>query len=492
MPRAAVTLCVFLLCAVFPALPACSHARGSDALTLYAEETGGTIVDGKWVVEHKKSAMGVKDAVTVVLFIEGGLENGSNSHFMMANANNRRMATFYFDETFMGEGPTRCEYILDGQPAIWEEWQASEEVVIIRDAIPFLRTLAGHKKLVVRGYPAKGGRVELAFNIRGIENVLPFIEKEWRTYDQEKADLARVVEAAGGSVVDGKWLLARKKSAMGDRTNIHVSLFREEDVKKDAAPQFSMGCIDSEILVGFDFAESPMQEGLTFFEYKIDDQPIQRDEWRVSDGTVLPLDPISFMNSLAGRKKLVVRGYPLRGASVEMSFNIEGIENVLPLIQNECQVKDIATLAAERLGGSVVEGKWIMLQKKSALDDRTDITVSLPSEESVKKADGTQFILLYAHNKLMACFYFGENPLVDGTTFFAYKIDNQPPTVGEGWSSGAYMFVLDVEPFLKSLTGRKKLIVEGRPAKGPAMELSFNIEGIEKVLPLIQNECGWR
>ena len=137
-------------------------------------------------------------------------------------------------------------------------------------------------------------------------------------------------------VVDKKWSVTQKKSVKGDKNSIIISLSDDADLETGRSTSFGMGCVHNLTVAGFFSAKKFVGEEYTTFEYSIDGQPAERRKWQVSDTGIFVSDQIPFLKSLAGGKKLAVRGYPLIGDVVEMTFDIEGIENVLPLIQNEC------------------------------------------------------------------------------------------------------------------------------------------------------------
>ena len=148
--------------------------------------------------------------------------------------------------------------------------------------------------------------------------------------------LDEYVKGLGASLIDGKWVVTRKESAMGDRTTLTVSLLRDGGAQEFDGSLFEMLCRDNEIGVGFGFFGKNMGHGVKTFEYKIDDQPIKKENWLAVGVGLGSLDPFAFLKSLVGKKRLVVRAYPVTGGSAEMIFDIEGIERILPLIQNEC------------------------------------------------------------------------------------------------------------------------------------------------------------
>ena len=149
--------------------------------------------------------------------------------------------------------------------------------------------------------------------------------------------LTLAAEKVGGSVMGGKWLVWREKSAIADRSHLFVALFSEKGLKEEGEPQFAMGCVDNQTTATFGFDNKFTREGRTRIEYAIDTQPITKEEWLIIDERcVFSFDAIPFLKSLSGGKKLTVRGYPTKGSSMELSFDIEGIASILPLIQNEC------------------------------------------------------------------------------------------------------------------------------------------------------------
>jgi len=348
MLRAAMTLCVSLFCFTLFALPVCSHAQEEDALTLVAEELGGSVVDGKWRVWEEKSNMGDKNNIFASLRNDEGIMEEGYARFLIAYVNSRIVAGFTFDEKFMADGPTQFGYTIDDQPMKKENWRAADKGIANLDGIPFLNSLVGRKKLIIQVYPDKGGSIELSFNIEGIENVLPPILNKCGGKDA----LTRFAEKLGGSVVDGKWVMIRGKSFMGFKNDIidsvltfmdfkddiNASLLTEHGLKNGDYSQFLMKCEDNEIMFGFGFPKKYIGMGRTKVEYCVDDRPMKQGKWLVIEDTITAPDSDLFLLNLRKGKRLVVRAYPADGSSMEeRSFNIEGIETFLPLIQQECR-----------------------------------------------------------------------------------------------------------------------------------------------------------
>ena len=148
--------------------------------------------------------------------------------------------------------------------------------------------------------------------------------------------LEEYAKGVGGNLVNGKWVVTQKKSAMGDRSTVFVRLLRDGGSQDLDGSLFGMLCKDNETGVVFGFSGKSLGNGEKIFEYKIDDQPIKKENWLAVDTFMYSLTSIPFLKSLVGKKRLAVRGYPADGGSVEMVFDIEGIERVLPLIQIEC------------------------------------------------------------------------------------------------------------------------------------------------------------
>jgi len=147
-----------------------------------------------------------------------------------------------------------------------------------------------------------------------------------------------VAEQNDRSVVDGKWEVTQKKSVKGDKNSVIIILSGDEDLEAGRSPNFGMGCVQHTYTVSsFSFPKKIVAGPGTMFLYSIDDRPYEGQSGQVAlDTFILISDPIPFLKSLAGGKKLVVLGFPLTRDNVEATFDIEGIENVLPLIQNEC------------------------------------------------------------------------------------------------------------------------------------------------------------
>jgi len=148
--------------------------------------------------------------------------------------------------------------------------------------------------------------------------------------------LDEYVQGVGGVLIDGKWVVTRKEPTLDDMTTVMVLLLRDGGLQEFDGSLFGMACARKMPVVGFGFFDKNMGNGVKTFEYKIDNQPIRKENWQVLNTVTFISAPITFLKSLIGAKKLIVRGYPIDGPSVEMSFNIERIENVFPIIQNEC------------------------------------------------------------------------------------------------------------------------------------------------------------
>ncbi|WP_037911138.1 type VI secretion system-associated protein TagO [Sulfitobacter mediterraneus] len=141
--------------------------------------------------------------------------------------------------------------------------------------------------------------------------------------------------------------------------------------------------------------------------------------------------------------------------------------------------------------------QWRLATEKSALDDRQDVWLSVPSQNTEGNAIGSP-IRAFFYVRCM------ENRTNTFISFDRYTTDNQNVRYkldegsvkkhwmqamrgGEGigvWSGGKAI------PFVKQLLGKKKLVVGYDTFSGP-VEFVFNISGLEKQLHLLAEECDW-
>lgn len=167
---------------------------------------------------------------------------------------------------------------------------------------------------------------------------------EFEAYQEEQAkkekdELRAGITSSDGTktqLIDEKWTVIIKPSALGDRDFVTVSL--EPDFGEKG--YMAVRCKDNSTDVIISVREYMGTESIPL-EYKIGDAPIVKERTSpAADGSAFFVrNPIQFLKKLSGEKKLALRVSPYNSSSTERVFNIEGIEKIIEPIERACNWK---------------------------------------------------------------------------------------------------------------------------------------------------------
>ena len=171
---------MLVCCALLLLLPVNVYAeqKASAYLEDAAKQLGGTVVDGKWLMVRSKSSERGVDSL--ILWVLADKKGGANdlARLGMGCIGDKTTAFFSFEETFSQDESAELEYRIDKQPIVKKEWETLGNSIVSFRAISFLKSLIGKKRLAIRTSPDGKKTIEKAFNIEGIEKVIPIIQKE--------------------------------------------------------------------------------------------------------------------------------------------------------------------------------------------------------------------------------------------------------------------------------------------------------------------------
>lgn len=160
-------------------------------------------------------------------------------------------------------------------------------------------------------------------------------QEELDAYKEERAE-ATLPDGTKIQIIDEKWKIITRPSALGDRDLIIIFL------EPDFGEKGNMGirCKDNSTEIIFNVGEYMGSES-SLLEYKIGDSPIVKATVNPSTdgGAFFIRNPIQFLKKLSGEKKLALRFKPYKSSSIERVFNIEGIEKIIEPIERACNWK---------------------------------------------------------------------------------------------------------------------------------------------------------
>ncbi|WP_323115929.1 hypothetical protein [Klebsiella variicola] len=139
--------------------------------------------------------------------------------------------------------------------------------------------------------------------------------------------------------------------------------------------------------------------------------------------------------------------------------------------------------------GVAKEGKWLMSKEENKLTDKVDIYGML----SASKGRGS-LIIRCKNNTTDAYFSIDSYLGSDDSTAITTRIDGAKPVksswvMGEG---GDAAFPPKALSFIKSLHGKKELIVGYRPYGKSQLISEFDLSGIDNVIDGVSAACGWK
>lgn len=155
-----------------------------------------------------------------------------------------------------------------------------------------------------------------------------------------------------------------------------------------------------------------------------------------------------------------------------------------------------ATPADAPISDPAPPNPWSVHRSASPIDDTE--TVSLAADADTESRYGTPTIIIRCRdNKTEA--YITTARTVDipydrNSASLRVRLDSQSPkrvTFGPSTDRKA-LFAMKAIPFVKSLLGHEKLVLEYTPLGGGPTSIEFRIAGLDQKIEIIQNACGWK
>ncbi|TWI29714.1 type VI secretion system-associated protein TagO [Paracoccus sulfuroxidans] len=148
------------------------------------------------------------------------------------------------------------------------------------------------------------------------------------------------------------------------------------------------------------------------------------------------------------------------------------------------------------------ESEWKVEIDKSKLDDTTQVTMALESNEPVRKRFGgsekgsllirckentTALYILWAGNFMADLQGRGRvDYRVDDRAAKRVNMDESTDNMALGlWNGGKSI------PFIKDMYGASSLYVRATPFSESPVEMTFNVSGIEEASKPLREACGW-
>jgi len=165
-----------------------------DRLSCYDKETGyapeiteTTVSTGNWTVRSETSKM--DDSTNVFLSLISDEQTNcpykSGAHSIhMACRENETNLWIYFGDCFMSsiQGKGKITYRLDSESAINKNFRESNNNMALGlwsggRAIPFIKQMLGHERLIVRATPFSDSKVTAEYTIDGLEEAVKPLRK---------------------------------------------------------------------------------------------------------------------------------------------------------------------------------------------------------------------------------------------------------------------------------------------------------------------------
>lgn len=147
------------------------------------------------------------------------------------------------------------------------------------------------------------------------------------------------------------------------------------------------------------------------------------------------------------------------------------------------------------------KGKWSVVSETSKIDDSTNVSVSLESDNTFTGRFGRQLTastyIVCRENKTQFYFIFGDHFLSDIQSYgdVTYRIDKKPAR-SEGMTASTDNSALGLwngagVPFIKDLLSAKYLLVQVTPYNESAVTAEFTVAGLERAILPLRKACGW-
>ena len=135
---------------------------------------------------------------------------------------------------------------------------------------------------------------------------------------------------------------------------------------------------------------------------------------------------------------------------------------------------------------------WIITRDKSAMDDSKTFIASQFALDG-DKAKG-MFVLRCKENETDAFIRVDEFLGTNNTYVVRYRIDSEKPQKAYWTPATNYKGVFAPKPikFLKSLVGKKKLLIRLSPYSAADINVTVNLEGIEDIVKELGETCNWK
>lgn len=142
--------------------------------------------------------------------------------------------------------------------------------------------------------------------------------------------------------------------------------------------------------------------------------------------------------------------------------------------------------------------EWVVREEASRMDGSPTVFMSLLSDEPVRNSYGgsSRPMMVVRCREKTTSVFFNSDWFLGSDTQVMYRLDQDRP-VTQVWNAstdnkaaGLWNGGLAI-PFLKSLMGKQALLVRVTPYREVAVESSYNIAGLEKVIAPLRKACGW-
>ena len=142
---------------------------------------------------------------------------------------------------------------------------------------------------------------------------------------------------------------------------------------------------------------------------------------------------------------------------------------------------------------------WIVSSRVSAMDDKTNVYLLVRAEQEVE----TKYFGKVRPRLWIQCIRGQTKGVLEwgfivggGQEAVTYRLDQDKPvattvSVSEDFSALVSWDEKRFIPFVKSLFGKKRLLVEITPFSDPPLTAAFNITGTEKAIAPLRAACGW-
>ncbi len=148
-------------------------------------------------------------------------------------------------------------------------------------------------------------------------------------------------------------------------------------------------------------------------------------------------------------------------------------------------------------------GKWNIRSETNRITDKTDVFVSVNSNQTIPARFGgagsmAYLLLRCEENTTALTVWFGGQFMAasGGYDLVTYRIDDQP-AVRDRWSESTNNEHMGLWsggqsiPVIKSLFGHKNLLIQAVPFNENPLTLDFDISGVEAAVKDLRTACSW-